>query len=1365
MRKHVIGILAAVLGASSAMAAQGSQPNYNAALSAPTANSRVLSKFTSARGGNSHVGTFKLPTQSAVGGSAAHYDARLGSTTFLWAGANTQAALIAPVKSGKIVESAARDYLLGQPALKLSKGAVGNAKMMELHDLGKGPIIARFQQTHDGLEVFGRQMNVMMDRNLKLVATSGYFAPQDNSKTVLGSGHITTAAAQAKETFAVAADRAIALAFADFSGQSLPSSALSVTRNSNGYTVYKATSRTGEIRPEGEQRAKKVYYYLDGAYIPAWYVEVGGRSVDQADSYGYGYVVSANDGKVLFRKDQIDYDFTYRAYADSTGIHQPFDSPLGTGYDPYVGTAPNGNLPRTPAATNLVTLGNGPISTNDPWLPAGATTTTGNNVDAYLDLSGSVDPNTGAITGDGFQPGTADRRANATSNTFDFPYTPDADPSTDSQRNFAVVNQFYVNNWLHDWWYDNGFNEASGNAQTSNFSRGGAENDFLLAEGQDFSGRNNANERTPSDGMSPRQQMYLFDGAVNGEVTINSPAGIGSVPFNTAGFGPLTFDVTGTVVASAPLDGCTPFTNAGAVTGNIVLIDRGTCSFQTKTVNAQNAGATAVILANNRAGDAPGLLGDPTQPAATIGTLSVSQADGQTIRAALTPGPVNARVRRGTSIDRDGTVDIQIIAHEWFHTTSSRLVGDATGLSNQQGGGMGEGWSDFSSMMLTVRPEDRGVSGNGNFEGAYPLAFYAVGDAYFGIRRAPYSTSFTTFPLTFRHISDGVALPTTAPLAFGQNGADNSEVHNTGEIWCNVLWEIYASLLNDPRYSFTQAQERMKSYVIAGLKMTPNAPTMLEARDALLAAARATDATGVDFQLMATAFAKRGMGAGAVAPDRASTTNANAVEDFTALAGRLDITNAALDFSYLNGAVGYIDNDGVLDPGETALLTLSMVNNGTADITTPVVANLTANGDVTFGKGGQLTFPASTAAPIAIGQTVTGTVEVRLNSATQTAQALTLTLTFADSGPTPSSVFEPAPVTFNLFVNYDIQRNARANDDFEQPLASSVDWSAVLVGTGANWTLTDAASINGGPGTGWFALDNTGATDVRLTTPVLQASTGFSIAFDHVFSFEFSGVDPGTTPPTNIGFDGGVLEISADNGATWTDVIDAGGTFAGSTGYNGIVLALRPDGTPSPNDDSAGHPGFVGDSAAIPALDHVVLSFGDAFAGRPVRLRFREVTDNGGTSFGWFVDNVSFTGITNLPFSAIVVENGIPDQPPVANAGPDQTAILRHLVTLDGSASTLPLPVGGGTLTYQWVQTGGPDIVALVGAFSAQPQVVPTAVGTYTFQLTTTDSRSGLTSTDSVNVVVGVPPGGGSFGVLMFLPGLLALALRRRKRA
>jgi hypothetical protein len=37
----------------------------------------------------------------------------------------------------------------------------------------------------------------------------------------------------------------------------------------------------------------------------------------------------------------------------------------------------------------------------------------------------------------------------------------------------ALTQLFYTNNWLHDAFYDAGFNEAAGNAQQDDFGRGG----------------------------------------------------------------------------------------------------------------------------------------------------------------------------------------------------------------------------------------------------------------------------------------------------------------------------------------------------------------------------------------------------------------------------------------------------------------------------------------------------------------------------------------------------------------------------------------------------------------------------------------------------------------------------------------------------------------------------------------------------------------------------------------------------------------------------------------------------------------------------------------------------------------------------
>ena len=86
-----------------------------------------------------------------------------------------------------------------------------------------------------------------------------------------------------------------------------------------------------------------------------------------------------------------------------------------------------------------------------------------------------------------------------------------------------------------------------------------------------------------------------------------------------------------------------------------------------------------------------------------------------------------------------------------------------------------------------------------------------------------------------------------------------------------MLWECYAALLREtlgatPRLTFAEARDQWKDYLVAAYKLTPLNPTFLEARDALLAAAAATDLR--DYNAVRQAFAKRGAGAGAAGPDK-----------------------------------------------------------------------------------------------------------------------------------------------------------------------------------------------------------------------------------------------------------------------------------------------------------------------------------------------------------------------------------------------------------------------------------------------------------------------------------------------------------------
>jgi Fungalysin metallopeptidase (M36)/Bacterial pre-peptidase C-terminal domain/Fungalysin/Thermolysin Propeptide Motif len=139
----------------------------------------------------------------------------------------------------------------------------------------------------------------------------------------------------------------------------------------------------------------------------------------------------------------------------------------------------------------------------DSWLPASATQTTGNNVDAYLDANGDEipDPVTNANMKEG--------RAFSATQTFDFEFgdgTVQRDPRL--YQPSAVTNIFYFVNTAHDYFYNLGFNEAAGNFQTSNFDRGGVGNDAVQAEAQ--SGRDDAAFAPTPEGTAPKLQMGLF---------------------------------------------------------------------------------------------------------------------------------------------------------------------------------------------------------------------------------------------------------------------------------------------------------------------------------------------------------------------------------------------------------------------------------------------------------------------------------------------------------------------------------------------------------------------------------------------------------------------------------------------------------------------------------------------------------------------------------------------------------------------------------------------------------------------------------------------------------------------------------------
>ena len=361
----------------------------------------------------------------------------------------------------------------------------------------------------------------------------------------------------------------------------------------------------------------------------------------------------------------------------------------------------------------------------------------GNNVHAYADLGGD----------DGLQPAPAgpDYTANTSgANAFQYDWS-DADGANTSvpQNKAAITQLFYMVNWLHDWYYDNGFDEAAGNAQMDNYGRGppAGDQDPIFAETNDFSGVDNANMWTPADGSPPRMQMYVFDGPFDQTVLTTTPdVGLGTQDqgfFKPMSQGLRNFDVTGPVVRAVPHDGCGALTNAAAVAGKIVLIDRGTCTFDVKAANGIAAGAIGVLIWNATNGAFGGGFGAPT-PDNNVGNIIIDFPHGTALAAAVDAGPVTAHMSRAAK-DLDGALDEGIVAHEWGHYIQHRLIA-AGAQDSQQGAGMGEGWSDFHALLFMVREGQDSQPGNENWMGAYGVGNYASftfnnDERWFGIRR------------------------------------------------------------------------------------------------------------------------------------------------------------------------------------------------------------------------------------------------------------------------------------------------------------------------------------------------------------------------------------------------------------------------------------------------------------------------------------------------------------------------------------------------------------------------------------------------------------------------------------------------------
>ena len=281
---------------------------------------------------------------------------------------------------------------------------------------------------------------------------------------------------------------------------------ISVTGTQQGWT-----SIDGGLSEPGRVRLRAVPQ-ISGGVRPAFESLVM-HVADNGLTLGYRTFVDAVTGKVLLRKNIVA---------------QALDNPQ---WKFFTSTPPvnfNSNDTRIVGCWDAVQQCDYELKNDEShveWDVEVATgqptfTTKGNSANTSLSSLSPLTPS------DNYRPVSPDRE-------YVYPWTnywyeekcPRQNFSPDMERNdihAAIVNLFTMHNRIHDWAYRLGFTEPNYNLQQANVAQGGAPNDpetgnaaagFVTGGAPTFTGRDNANQITPPDGVSPVTNMYLWQQA------------------------------------------------------------------------------------------------------------------------------------------------------------------------------------------------------------------------------------------------------------------------------------------------------------------------------------------------------------------------------------------------------------------------------------------------------------------------------------------------------------------------------------------------------------------------------------------------------------------------------------------------------------------------------------------------------------------------------------------------------------------------------------------------------------------------------------------------------------------------------------
>lgn len=603
------------------------------------------------------------------------------------------------------------------------------------------------------------------------------------------------------------------------------------------------------------------------------------------------------------------------------------------------------------------------------------------------------------------------------------------------------------------------------------------------------------------------------------------------------------------------------------------MIDRGSCSFAEKVLGAQLGGAAGVIVINNVDG-APIVMGGTDAPANAIiiPAVMISKSDGDYLKGLIRGGAVifgSLKQDNPPAPKRDGDLDNGVIAHEYGHGISNRLTGGRNALlplgGDEQGG---EGWSDFIGLHMITRTNDLQPATAAHPNGVLPTKGIGTYVSYQnintggGIRPTPYSLDMNVNGTMFKDIAKGGEI--TVP-------------HGVGYIWCTMLYEMMQLFID--QYGFNDNIYNPANPDVTGAPAAGSGGNNIAMR--LVIEGMKIQPTSPTFEqqrnailradtllygarhgcIIWKAFAKRGLGFSA-------RSGSNALGD--EIQGFDMPQSCAPNQVRLNVTVQAperVDNNSLLN------YTIVVRNPGATAATNIIVEDSIPAGTTFMGASD--------------GGTLVGNKVVWNLASLAAGNNKELQLQLSVNLPQASEQL--------FFDNHESTTQFTAD-------AKPNTWQLVA---------RDAYS---GTKT-WYAREVEDAThNVTLTQlpQVAIPAQGAKLSFYHKFN-------------TEKNFDGGVIEISNNNGVSWTYLPPS--KFE-KNGYNSLIATID-----NPNIGTTDLSAFSG---ATNGYINSIADLGD-YAGQQIKIRFRYTCDvqslASGTDPGWYVDDVyiikDLTTITN----------------------------------------------------------------------------------------------------------------------------------------